>query len=39
MSWLTGGLTQSVTGKLSQITGQFKDILSEGTEDVVGKYF
>ncbi len=33
MSWLT----QSVTGKLSQIGGQLKDILTESTEDVVGK--
>ena len=38
MSWLTGGLTQSVTGKITQLSGQLKDILTEGTEDVVGKY-
>jgi hypothetical protein len=37
MSWLTGSLTQSVTGRISQISGQLKDILNEGTEDVVGK--
>lgn len=34
MSWLT----QSVTGRISQIGGQLKDILTESTEDVVGKY-
>lgn len=33
MSWIT----QSVTGRLSQIGGQLKDILTESTEDVVGK--
>ena len=32
MSWLT----QSVTGRISQISGQLKDILTESTEDVLG---
>lgn len=36
MSWLPSSLTQSVTGKISQIGGQLKDILSETAEDVVG---
>ena len=35
MSWLT----QSVTGRISQLGGQIKDILTESTEDIVGKYF
>jgi chromosome segregation ATPase len=35
-SWLkASGLTQSVTGTLSSIGGQLKDILTEGTEDIV----
>ena len=34
MSWLASGLTQSVTGKISQLSGQLKDILIEGTEEV-----
>ena len=37
MSWLSKGLTQSVTGRISQLGGQLKDILTEGVEDVVGK--
>lgn len=36
MSWLAQGLTQSVTGKISQISGQLKDILTESTEDQIG---
>ncbi|CAF0712604.1 unnamed protein product [Brachionus calyciflorus] len=34
MSWLASGLTQSVTGKISQLGGQLKDILTEGTEEI-----
>ena len=37
MSWLAQGLTQSVTGRINQISGQLKDILTEGTDDYVGK--
>ncbi len=36
MSWLAQGLTSSVTGKISQIGGQLKEILTESTEDTVG---
>lgn len=39
MSWLPGNLSQSVSGRLSQISGQIsgqlKDILSDTTDDVV----
>lgn len=34
MSWLASGLTQSVTGKINQLSGQLKDILTEGTEEI-----
>lgn len=37
MSWLAQGLTNSVTGKISQISGQLKEILTETTDDDVGK--
>lgn len=37
MSWLAHGLTSSVTGKINQISGQLKEILTESTEDEVGK--
>lgn len=34
MSWLASGLTKSVTGRITQIGDQLKDILTEGTEEV-----
>lgn len=37
MSWLAQGLTNSVTGKISQISDQLKEILTESTEDDIGK--
>ncbi|RNA04179.1 Thyroid receptor-interacting 11, partial [Brachionus plicatilis] len=34
MSWLASGLSKSVTGRITQIGDQLKDILTEGTEEV-----
>lgn len=34
MSWLASGITKSVSGRITQIGDQLKDILTEGTEEV-----
>jgi hypothetical protein len=39
MSWFPSSLTQSVTGKISQIGGQLKDIITETTEDIEGNIY
>ena len=39
MSWLRQGFTQSISGGISQLSGQLNDILTEGTEDIIGKLY
>lgn len=39
MSWLRQGLSQSITGGITQLKGQLEDILTEGTDDIIGSHF
>ena len=39
MSWLRQGLSQSISGSINQLKGQLEDILTEGTEDIIGEHF
>lgn len=39
MSWLRQNLSQSITGGITQLKGQLEDILTESTEEIIGKNF
>jgi hypothetical protein len=36
MSWLRQNISQSISGGISQLSGQLKEILNEGTEEIIG---